>query len=196
MSRPALASSSASGEKTFATGYTTSGAIVNHESNIRDVWRPRLEKIHRLQSMLDRRLFHGRTTRYVRAKLGKLMHMKDDMHWKIADRLTDENDLIVLGKFNVSGILRGAIHKRVKEILQQQGHHQFKQRLLSKAEDRGVQVKVWSEWGTTVGCPCCGHRTSVSGRTFACSNTACHYTADRDAKAGCCIMLKYRAGVW
>lgn len=186
------------GEKTFVTGYTTDGDVVNHGTGVRDKWRPIMKKIHGLQSMLDRKLFHGRAIKYAKATIAKewhrLVHMKDDMHWKLANQLTRDYNLIVRGKFNVKGILRGAISKQVKEVLQQQGHFQFKQRLMSKAEERNVKVKEWSEWGTTVGCPCCGHRTSVTDRTFRCSH--CQYTADRDDKAGCCIMLKYLAGVW
>jgi len=186
------------GEKTMLTCYTTDGKIINHGTGIRDDWLTIMGKLHGLQSMLDKNLFHGKTRRYVKDKIEKLwkrlVNMKNDMHWKMANHLTDNYNLIVRGKFNVKGILQGAINKRVKEVLQQQGHYQFKLRLMSKAEEKNVQVKEWSEWGTTIGCPCCGHRTPTSGRTFTCSH--CHYTADRDAKAACCIMLKYLAGIW
>ena len=145
------------GEKTFMTGYTTDGEIINHGTGIRDKWLPIMDKIH---SLLDGNKFHQKTKIYVKEKVEKLwkqlVQMKDDMHWKMANQLTNNYNLIIRGKFNVKSILQGAIPKRVKEVLQQQGHFQFKQRFISKAEERNVNVKEWSEWGTTIGCPCCG----------------------------------------
>ena len=188
------------GEKTFLTAYSTEGDITSIGGNTREVLRSLFAHIDRLQSMLDRQLFHSRTLRHVREKVIKLWkragHLVNDLHWKVAQQLTQENDLIVLGKLGVQSILRSeSITKTVKRVLQHQGHYRFRMRLLEKGEEMGVPVRIWSEWGTTKGCPCCGRAVQVgASRQFQCPQ--CSYQADRDAKAGCCIMLKYLADTW
>jgi putative transposase len=97
----------------------------------------------------------------------------------------------------VQSILKsGTITKAAKRKLQTLGHYKFKTRLFYKSEAKGGSVKQWSEWGTTKGCPCCGksNTLSLSERTFHCVN--CNYEAGRDAKAACCIFIKYEANVW
>jgi putative transposase len=196
---PKLGVSIDKGEKTFVTGYTNDGHILNMAADTRNQFLESLNKIDKLQSLIDKKVVTGRTLKYIKASLEKLwkrvVNMKNDMHWKIINVLTKDYDSIIIGKFKVKDILKSvSINKNVKRVLQQQGHYQFKKRLQEKCEERGVQFKEWSEWGTTVGCPCCGHRTVVNGRTFECNS--CHYTADRDAKAACAIMLKYLTGTW
>jgi IS605 OrfB family transposase len=188
------------GEKAFQTAYSTEGDVMTIGSNNRGILLALFQQIDRLQSMLDRHLFHGRTLRHVREKVMKLWkrvgNLVNDQHWKVAHQLTEENDLIVLGKLGVKSILQdSSITKAVKRVLQTQGHYRFRMRLQEKGEEMGVPVIVWSEWGTTKGCPCCGRSVQVgSSRQFVCPH--CSYQAGRDAKAGCCIMIKYLSNTW
>jgi putative transposase len=97
----------------------------------------------------------------------------------------------------VKGILQSStITKAAKRKLQTLGHYGFKTKLIYKAESLGAEVKTWSEWGTTKGCPCCGRKINMtlSERIFRCDH--CGYESRRDDKAACCIMLKYLSGVW
>lgn len=187
------------GEKTFMTGYTTEGTIFNLGVDTRSRLLSVLKRIDTLQSKLDQNQYRGRIRAWAKDQIEKLWkkmaHLKDELHWKVAKEILSNHNLVVIGKLNIQSILKSdSIPKSVKRVLQQQGHYQFKQRLIGKAEELGVHLKYWSEWGTTKGCPCCGRRNEVQGRVFQCSQ--CSYTADRDAKAACCILLKYMSETW
>jgi putative transposase len=119
------------------------------------------------------------------------------MHWKVINSLLKEHSKIIIGKFNVKSILQSStITKPAKRKLKALSHYGFKTKLIYKAASLGKEVKTWSEWGTTKGCPCCGHKIKItlSERIFRCNY--CNYEAGRDDKAACCIMLKYLSGVW
>ena len=91
---------------------------------------------------------------------------------------------------------KATLAKVAKRKLKALAHYKFKTRLLYKAASQGVKTKIWSEWGTTKGCPCCGRSNTLSlgDRIFVCDG--CGYTAKRDDKAACCILIKCEAGVW
>jgi transposase len=183
------------GISTFLTGYSTNGNIYNYVSeNPMDI----LKKISYLQHRIDiKDTLINRKQEKITKLRKRIKNQIDDMHWKVINHLTQTHNEIILGKFNVQSILKsGTITKAAKRKLQTLGHYKFKTRLFYKSEAKGVSVKQWSEWGTTKGCPCCGksNTLSLSERTFHCVN--CNYEAGRDAKAACCIFIKYEAKVW
>jgi IS605 OrfB family transposase len=127
----------------------------------------------------------------------KIKNKTTNMHWHLINHLVHNNDLIVMGKFNVQSILRSnTIAKYSKRVLSMLEHYAFKQRLRYKCQLHGVYLRIHSEWGTTIGCPCCGrvNRMSLAEREYTCQG--CSYHAERDAKSACCILLKYLANVW
>jgi transposase len=59
---------------------------------------------------------------------------------------------------------------------------------------KGVNVQIYSEYGTTKTCPCCGTwnpKVKLGDGVFHCAR--CLYTADRDDKAALCLFVKYEA---
>ena len=185
------------GISTFVTGYSTNGTIHNHVQNNVDTLKE-LKNISYLQSCIDKKKNHIKNKTQKIAKLRKKAINKiDDMHWKVINSLLKEHSKIIIGKFNVKSILQSStITKPAKRKLKALSHYGFKTKLIYKAASLGREVKTWSEWGTTKGCPCCGHKIKItlSERIFRCNH--CNYEAGRDDKAACCIMLKYLSGVW
>ena len=184
------------GIKTFMTGYTTHGKIYNYVEDELLLMKL-LRQISKIQSLVDNNQQPKHSSQILNNLRKQMQHKIDDMHWKVINDLTKKNNLIVIGKLNVQSILKSStITKSAKRKLQVLSHFQFKQRLKYKAASLGVLLKTQNEWGTTKGCPCCGwsNKLTLADRIFKCIR--CEYSANRDDKAACCIMLKYMANVW
>ena len=184
------------GVATAFVGYSDNGNIYNYVENENTLMKT-LKSISAFQGMID----CNDTAKKRKAKLlnklrKKIQNKVSDMHWKVINSLCSNHNLIVIGKFNVQSVLRSdTITKYTKRKLQALSHYKLKTRLIYKAAALGVKVKVQNEWGTTIGCPCCGriNRLTLSDRIYKCP---CDYVARRDDKSACCIMLKHLAGVW
>lgn len=188
------------GVSKLTTVYSTKNQVLEVFPSV--VTRQELDRLDNMQSILD-----GSTTlsitrrKYLKKKMAdmreRIKNKVTNMHWHTINRLVDENDLVVMGKFNVQSILRSnTIAKYSKRILSLHEHYSFKTRLQYKCKRQGVFFRFHSEWGTTIGCPCCGviNRIPLSEREYHCAG--CNYVAERDAKSACTIMLKYLAKAW
>jgi transposase len=182
------------------TSYSTNGVIT--EVFPKMVTKEEIDRMDHLQSRLDTdtTLSTKRRTmlkkRWLNAK-EKIKNRVNNLHWHVIKELISNHKWIVMGKFYVKSILRSnTITKYSKRMLSFLEHYAFKQRLQYKCLANGVSFHNYSEWGTTIGCPCCGkvNRMTLAEREYNCSH--CTYKAERDAKSACCIMLKYAANVW
>lgn len=172
-----------SGIKTFVTSYDGDGKIRRYGTN----QQPILELLKKIDK-------ENNDDKVIKLRK-KLKNRIDDLHWKVINHLTDNNNLIVLGNLKTKQIIESStITKTAKRKLTALSLYKFKQRLLYKGMSKGLEVVIYNEYGTTKTCPCCGHWNSKIGlgdRTFRCSK--CKYEADRDDKAALCILLKYEA---
>jgi IS605 OrfB family transposase len=172
-----------SGIKTFVTSYDGNGKICRYGTD----QQPILDLLKKMDKEKEEQ-------RVIKLRK-KLKNRIDDLHWKVIKHLTDNNNLIVLGNLKTKQIVESStITKTAKRKLTALSLYKFKQRLTFKGMSKGIEVKIYNEYGTTKTCPCCGHWNSKIGlkdRTFICSN--CKYEADRDDKAALCILLKYEA---
>ena len=135
---------------------------------------------------LNRRLGHLRI---------KIANYKRDMHWKLASSWCDKYTDMIVPVFNssqmVGKFVRKISKKSVRELLHW-GHYNFRQRLISKAAEKGVRVHEVDEKYTTMTCGKCGHMRSIgSAKTYVCYNKACNHVADRDENAAFNIFLKH-----
>lgn len=198
--RPAI--SADGGIKKFLTCYTTDKNIYEYVDSKEDDLLTIFNKISKIQSALDRGVIKGKRKQYSKEIIKKLWKQIDnkikDMHWKVIKDMTDNYNWIIIGKLYIKSILQqSTIAKLTKQRLSMLSHYAFKQRLQYKCNLKGVKFSLWSEWGTTKGCPCCGHHNktiTLSDREFHCPE--CNYSAERDAKAACCIALKCMTKTW
>lgn len=166
------------GIKTFSTSYNTKG----------DIYRYCTENT-KLTSLIN-----SKDTIKNRKRIQNIVN---DMHCKVVNHLVNNNNVVVIGKFNVKSILEsGTITKAAKRKLQALSHYKFKERLKFKGLSKSVSIVEHTESGTTKTCPCCGHwnkNIQLGDDVFECPN--CSFTSNRDDKAACCIYIRYAAKV-
>lgn len=124
----------------------------------------------------------------------KIANVKRDMHWKLAASWCSTYSDMIVPKFNSSQMTkrftRKIKKKSVKEMMHW-GHHNFRQRLISKAAEKGARVHELSEHYTTKTCGKCGHMREMGGKKiYECTREGCGYVADRDHNGAFNIFIK------
>jgi putative transposase len=127
----------------------------------------------------------------------KLKNLQVEMHYKISNKLTKENDIIILPSFETSGMSRKAKRKlRTKTVRKMSllAHSSFKELLKTKAIERGCRILICEEHYTSKTCSTCGliNKKLGSSKKFTCSD--CNVTVDRDINAARNIMLRAMRG--
>jgi putative transposase len=114
------------------------------------------DKIKHLQRHLSRKLTGSRRRRGLGRRLARLhLHVKrqrEDFQNKLVHRIFTENDVLVLEKLNVSGMLRN--HSLAKSI-SDASWTGFARRSAFKADSLGKHVIFVDPWGTTQICHNC-----------------------------------------
>jgi putative transposase len=123
----------------------------------------------------------------------KIKNITDDLHWKIADYLTKNFQVILLPVFNTnqtSSKNDKVTSNTATRLLIGLSHHEFQQKLLYKAKQRGRNVILCKEDFTTKCCGGCGTLNEKIGgkKTFHCEN--CSLTMDRDIHAARNILIR------
>ncbi|GAQ91406.1 putative Transcription regulator HTH [Klebsormidium nitens] len=185
------------GVRTFLTAYSPSEAYKLGDGCA--------QRLFSLAITLDRLLAfekripkdHRKKQRAVRLRIiktrRKIAHLRDEMHYKVADFLTRKAKIILLPTFETSEMVR-RFQRRIgsKSVRQMSflSHYKFKQRLIAKAAGRGVRVLIVSEHYTSKTCGRCGEvKQNLEGaRTFKCGS--CFAVIDRDCNGARNILLR------
>jgi putative transposase len=123
----------------------------------------------------------------------KAKHIVSDLHWKTADFLTKNFQVILLPIFNSKNMAnkkQRKISKTSTRLLLGLSHYSFQQKLLYKANVRGRQVILCKEHYTSKCCGNCGKLNEKLGskKIFKCDN--CNLTMDRDIHAARNILIR------
>ena len=117
-----------------------------------------------------------------------------DVHWKLANWLCANHDLVILPTFETQQMVRRG-HRRLRSKTARQmctwSHYSFRQRLFFKSREyRHCRVVVTSEAYTSKTCGACGvlHSKLGGSKTFKCPS--CGVCLDRDANGARNILLR------
>lgn len=155
-------------------------SIAEHKHEIFRKVRRRLNELKQSRSS-------GKKIRLVEEKLTNRVN---DLHFKTIKYLTETYSTIILPKFSSKNCIQSPdLHPLAKFMLQRYCHYRFDQRLKSKAEITGTDIKCGSEWGSTKTCTNCFDFHPVEGETHTCPN--CGFSGDRDMLASRSILIKH-----
>lgn len=123
----------------------------------------------------------------------KIRFKVDELHWKVANDLTNNYKNILIGDMSVKGITKkitsclNNMHKRVAYALK---FYTFRQRLENKCIEKDCRYKKVNEKYTSKTCSNCGYyKENLGGsRIYKCNS--CKSTIDRDVNGSKCILLK------
>ena len=189
------------GVRTFLTGYSPSGEIVEMGSTD-DMKKLRAvgERIDRLQSVRTNTALKTHTRYNMKRRSNKLQQrikdMRSDAHRKIAKLLVTNFGTILLPKFETSQMVENQDHARVinSETVRRMltwSHYAFQQLLVCKAREApGCKVLIVDEAYTTKTCGQCGNINNNVGASKAWICPACNERVHRDWAAARNIFLK------
>lgn len=154
-----------------------------------------------LDRLISRRSQRGEKRRIISKQIlkirKKLKNLQTEMHYKIANKLTKENDIIILPSFETKGMSKKANRKLSTKTVRKMSllaHSSFKELLKTKAKERGSRILICEEHYTSKTCSMCGliNEKLGSSKKFTCLN--CKVTVDRDVNAARNIMLRAMRG--
>lgn len=179
------------GVRAFQTAYSPTFGI-SYKFGDQDISR-----IFRLCKHLDK-LVSIRTKDYVLkqsiTKLrNKIQNLVKEVHCKVIHFLTTNFQNIIIPPFNVSQMIKKGNRKISSNTVRKMvcwSHYAFRQRLLTKAKEVGVNVYVLGEEYTTKTCTNCmkiNHKVKAE-KVLYCPH--CHVKVDRDVSGARNIFLK------
>jgi putative transposase len=122
----------------------------------------------------------------------KIKHLRNEIHRKTIKFLTDEFDVVIIPPFEVSNMVNRKTRKITRKTVRKMlcwSHYNFRQRLISKAEEKGIHVIIQNEAYTSKTCSCCGKIQKIGGsEVFNCQN--CRTVMDRDENGARGIFLR------
>lgn len=184
------------GVRTFLTGYSPDGLLLEiGNGNIEKIYKV-AEKIDVLQSVCTKsKATKKRRLRKRCCRLRKrIKNLMSEVHRKTVKLLCSEFDIIMIPKFQVSGMVNKEnrnISKRTVRNIVNWRHYEFRQLLFAKSREAdGIQVLEVDESYTSKTCGSCGKINQSLGpnKTFTCP--FCGFTIDRDANAARNIFIK------
>lgn len=174
------------GSATFLSGFGTKEILKYQQS---DLLHKLNKKIDKLKSDRVKKFTKSNNKKSKRRVLRRIEEKKlnvvDNMHWQVINDLCKNYEIICLEKFNSKICVESnGISKFSKRDLNDLKHFQFRQRLLFKANNQGVEVILVNPYLTSKYCSSCGNvkeSLSLSERLYECSN--CNLTMCRDINA-------------
>jgi putative transposase len=187
------------GIRTFMYGYTPTG----QEVKIGDQNVQRLCGLSHYIDKLSQRITictgrRKRSLKKARLKVyTRIRNLVNELHWKSANYLCKNFDIILLPSFGTSDMVRKFHGKRRRKISKNTrrkmlmfSHYRFKLRLLQKAKEHGKNVVIVNESYTSKTCGRCGsiHHELGDKKVFKCP--VCHFQTDRDLNGARNILLR------
>lgn len=117
--------------------------------------------------------------------------VRDDFHWKLANKYAHDHDTILLPKLQTKRLCRGLRAKTNRRMFGI-AHGMFLNRLASKCDELGTTLLSPSEAYTTKTCGSCGalnKPNSKDDRVYICGS--CGFSAHRDVNAARNIYVKW-----
>jgi putative transposase len=122
-------------------------------------------------------------------KIKKIQNMKNDLHWKTINYMTNKYKKIILPRFETSIMVRNLTHEMSRKMCTF-SFYKFKSRFIEKCIDKGVELIIGTEEYTTKTCTNCGNIKNVgNAKIYNCSN--CKKEIERDINGARNIYLKH-----
>ena len=147
-----------------------------------------LKKIKRFNKKNKKRKKRIRKRKFTKLERKK-SNLVDELHWKTINHLLEHNDVILLGKLESQGFVKGGKNKDLNRRTNNIKPYLFRMRLLYKAKVANKTVKIVPEHFTTQTCSNCGSRYKIEdSKIYNCEN--CKKIFDRDSNSAKNIYMK------
>lgn len=184
------------GERTFATVWSPNG-VSEFGTGFSSKMFSRLVAMDKLRSKIDlekdRRKRKRKKDAFKRLS-SRTQDILRDFHYKVASKLCDEFDNIILPPFQIKDMISKKNRRLKTKTVRSMtclGHAKFRERLLQVASRRGKNVFIFPEEYTTKTCCKCGRLNEKIGskKVFKCDG--CGFEAPRDIHGAFNVFLKF-----
>ncbi|KAK9367376.1 putative transposase DNA-binding domain-containing protein [Lipomyces kononenkoae] len=185
------------GVRTFLTGYTPSGDILElGKADIGHIYRLcyRLDGLQSRWSEATVRKNKRQMQRAAALIRRRIKSLVDDLHCRTVHYLCSSYNLVILPKFQTQQMVQNG-HRKIRtktaRAMLTLRHFCFQQRLLDKAREYPqCRVVLVSEAHTSKTCGRCGRLNDVGGdKVYRCS--PCGFVCDRDVNGARTILVRY-----
>ncbi|AOW98626.1 transposase [Moorena producens PAL-8-15-08-1] len=158
------------------------------EVPIPQYYRKAQKRLKKIQKTVSRSKKGSNNRKKAVDKLGKahkkVADTRKDFHFKTANSLLDNHDLVAHEKLNIKGLAKTKIAKSIHDA----GWGQFLSILSNKAENAGLVTVAVNPRNTSQNCSNCGKKVpkKLKDRIHCCPH--CGYTEDRDVNAAINIL--------
>lgn len=173
------------GSATFLSGFSTSDIVKYQQS---DILYKLNKKIDRLKSDRIKKYTKSGNKKSKRRVLKRIEVYKsniiDNLHWNVIKDLCKNYEIICLEKISTKNCVESKLSKITKRNLNDMKHFQFRQRLLYKANNQGIEVILVNPFLTSKYCSNCGNikdKLKLTDRVYECDN--CEVKICRDINA-------------
>ncbi len=192
------------GEISFVTCYSDDGSTLEMNENGQNRYKlvNYYKEIDRLKSVKDNIKQENNEERDVCLqnkikKIKKRIRLKEerisnrikDMHYKVISQIKDYKT-IYIPEFKTSQMIskKKNLTHAIRRSMQGLSHYRFRMRLITKAAETNIKVKVCDESYTSQTCGKCFNRHKVQGRVYKCLK--CEVELSRDMNGARNIMIK------
>ncbi|KAK9233831.1 hypothetical protein V1525DRAFT_392076 [Lipomyces kononenkoae] len=158
------------GVRTFVTGYTPDGAVIElGKGDIGHIYRlcHHLDVLYSRLSMTGLDRWEWRMRRAAAGTRRRIRNLVDDLHKRAAKYLCSSYDLVVLPTFPTQQMVhteRRRIRSKTARAMLTWSHYRFQKRLLDKTREYpSCRVVLVSEAHTSKTCGACGRLNNVGG---------------------------------
>ena len=187
------------GIRTFQTFYSPDGKCGKLGDNMNQDLFPISNRIDKLTSLITKT--NGKTKYNLRKRnhvlRTKIRNKVSDLHWKTANYLCNNYDIILLPTFDTQKMVKKMptryrkINNNTVRTMLMLSHYSFKQKLQHKCNEYNKKLIICTEEYTSKTCGRCGelNDTLGSSKTFKCPS--CKLIIDRDINGSRNILIKY-----
>jgi putative transposase len=163
---------------------TNASNVLFHESKkLDDIVSKTSKSNHRTRQQLRKQLHR---------QIKRIQNKRDDLHWKTINYLTLNYKNIILPDFKTSQMV-SKLNSKVARSMNTLSFFSFKQRMITKCEERNINLTHANESYTSQTCTNCGivDKSNINNNTRLYNCKKCNVILDRDIVGSRNILLKY-----
>lgn len=167
------------GSRTFLTTYNNTKIVeYNRDRTL----------LYKLQNKIDTLKRFRKSKQKITRVETRLANIIDDLHWKVANHLTTNYDVIFLGRLDSQKCVKNSKKHQLNRDMNMMKFYQFTCKLKYLTNKKNKLLMIVHEAYTSQTCPKCGLCTKVDVKDWKCR--FCSFSMDRDILGARNILMK------
>ena len=177
------------GVRTFMTTFGNNGCLeYGHRQDVLNKLNNKMDRLKELRRAKSRKRIRKQT---LNKWENRKINLVNELHWKTVISLLKANDCIFYGDIKSHNIVKDGKNKTLNRNFNDLKFYTFKQRLITKANEKNIPMFFVNEAYTTQTCSFCGILNQPGcSKIYECKNARCNQKMGRDVNASKNILIK------